>query len=122
MHKFLGINTYLSQSRHLPALKPYLLGRDNVLNAVWQTQIRYNSRQLISPANSAVIPKKTHVAVSIHSTLTPVLRFSLLHLRLLSAADTQSLLLLCQAQRLRKLHGLGLFILRQLVQINLCPH
>lgn len=71
IHKFPGINTYLPQNRHLPALKPYLLGRDNVFNAVWQTQSRYNSRQGISPANCAVVPKKTHVPVSIHSTLTP---------------------------------------------------
>lgn len=71
MHKFPGINTYFPQNRHLPVLKPYLLGRDKVVNAVWQTQIRYNSRQGTSPANCAIVPKKTHVPGSIHSRLTP---------------------------------------------------
>lgn len=41
-----------------------------MFNSVWQTQIRYNSRKGISPANCAVVPKKTHVPVSIHSTVT----------------------------------------------------
>lgn len=64
-------NPYLPQKRHLPALKPYLLGRDKVFNAVWQTPIRYNSTQGISPANRAAVPKKTCVPVSARSTLTP---------------------------------------------------
>ena len=123
MHKFPGINTYLPQNRHLPALKPYLLGRDNVFNAVWQTQIRYNSRQGVSPANCAVVPKKTHVPVSVHSTPQQWPWFSVPHLHLLSTADPQSFLLLCQARRHHRLHGLGPLTQAgtQLVQINLSP-
>ena len=121
MHKFPGINTYLPQNRHLPALKPYLLGRDNVFNAVWQTQIRYNSRQGVSPANCAVVPKKTHVPVSVHSTPQQCPWSSMPHLHLLSTADPQSFLLLCQARRHHRLHGLGPLTQAgtQLVQINL---
>lgn len=70
MHTFPGINTYLPQNRHMPALKPYLLSRDNALNAVWQTTHQIQQQRVPPPANRAVIPKKTHVPASIHSTLT----------------------------------------------------
>ena len=71
VHTFSGINTYPPQRvSFLSALKPYLLGNGNMFNALWQTPIRYNTRQDVSPANCAVVPKKTHVVVSNHSTLT----------------------------------------------------
>jgi len=63
MHKFASINIYPPQNRYLPALKPYLLGRDNIFNAVWQTQIRYTC-QLCSSSQentrSSLNPQHTY--------------------------------------------------------------
>lgn len=58
MHQFPGINA-CPQRRHLPALKPNLLGRDKVVNAGWQAEIRSNGRRGASPASPAAVPKQT---------------------------------------------------------------